>query len=296
MILNRSNTSTPDLKRDADQLAARYPALLSEARRISGNVIHGAHGRRKRGSGETFWEFRQARTEDPASAIDWRRSARSDALYVRETEWEAANTVFLWRDYLPGMNWRSQDNLPTKSDRAGVLLAALSIVLLKAGERCAVPGVSETPGTGIGATARVTREIITGTSLANTLQANISRQHAHLVLVSDFLEGAQVWQQRLRAIHQIGISVILLHISDPAEETFPYTGHTLFADTVGTEQIDLGRAQLARTTYLKRYLAGVEQIRELARRHGSLFLSHRTDHHPASIFLALYQGLSGIKK
>ena len=32
-----------------------------------------------------------------SSRIDWRVSARSDRAYVRETEWEAAQTVCLWR-------------------------------------------------------------------------------------------------------------------------------------------------------------------------------------------------------
>ncbi|MBL4617352.1 MAG: DUF58 domain-containing protein [Robiginitomaculum sp.] len=278
----------------ANELAAKYPALLSEARRISANVVHGSHGRRKRGSGETFWEFRRARDEDPASAIDWRRSGRSDALFVRETEWEAANTVFLWRDNSPQMNWRSNDKLPLKCDRAAVLLTALSIVLLRGAERCMVPGVSQKPGTGIGAIERISREIITGTSLANSIILENSRNHAHLVIASDFLEGAQIWTQRLKRISQNGISVILLHISDPAEENFPFTGHVLFADSGNAEKIDMGRAQAAKTIYQQRFKAGREQIKAIASKNNWHFLNHRTDQHPANVFLALYQYL-GVK-
>jgi len=286
-----SNSQDPQLA--AEQLSARYPALLSEAKRISANVLHGAHGRRKRGSGETFWEFRQARAEDPASAIDWRRSARSDTLFVRETEWEAANTVLLWRDASAGMNWRSSNTLPSKQDRAAVLLTALSIALLKGGERCAVPGVSEQPGTGIGAQNRIARDIITGTSGAHSLRPSGTRQYAHLVIASDFLEGVDVWRQRLEAIQNAGISVILLHIADPAEEQFPYTGHTLFADVSGPERIDLGRAQSVQAQYKKRFHQARQDIQILARRFGWLFFSHRTDQHPTKVFLALYQGLGG---
>ncbi|MBL1430801.1 MAG: DUF58 domain-containing protein [Robiginitomaculum sp.] len=275
----------------ANELAARYPALLSEARRISANVIHGSHGRRKRGSGETFWEFRRARDEDPASAIDWRRSGRSDALFVRETEWEAANTIFLWRDSSEQMNWRSSDKLPLKRDRAAVLLAALGIVLLRGSERCMVPGVSQKPGTGIGAIERISREIITGTSLANSIILDNSRNHAHLVIASDFLEGAQVWSQRLNRIRQSAVSVVLLHISDPAEENFPFTGHVLFEDSGNAEKIDMGRAQAAKEIYQQRFAAGREQIKDFASKNNWHFLSHRTDKHPASVFLALYQCL-----
>ncbi len=291
MIRLRPTSNPPHPRREAEALAARFGILLSEARRISANIIHGAHGRRKKGSGETFWEFRAARDEDPASSIDWRRSAKSDALYVRETEWEAANTIFLWRDANPGMRWQSDPSLPTKADRAAVLLAALGICLLKGGERCFVPGVSTRPGTGIGATTRICQDIITGSSAADTILANDRRTQAHLVLASDFLEGMDVWHERLLHIQQSGLSVILLHIFDPAEEIFPFGGHTVFQDPSGKRRIDFGRAQTAKAQYQKQFLAGRDQISELARRFGFLFVSHRTDHNPADACLALYQGL-----
>jgi uncharacterized protein (DUF58 family) len=292
VIRPRSKPASEQSRVAAEELSARFGALLTEARRISANVIHGAHGRRKRGSGETFWEFRHAREEDPASAIDWRRSARSDLLFVRETEWEAANTVLLWRDGSAGMNWRSEPSLPTKRDRAAVLLAALGIVLLRGGERCAIPGVSDKPGTGVGATERICQDIITGISSPENLTSGSIRGQAHLVLASDFLEGHEVWLPRLQALQQAGVSVILLHIFDPAEQRFPFAGHTLFTDPDGAERIDLGRAQLVQQKYQQRFAANRDQMAVLARKFGWLFFSHQTDHAPAEVFLALYQGLA----
>ncbi len=279
----------------AAELAKRFDALLSEARGLSANVIHGAHGRRKRGSGETFWEFRHARLEDTASSIDWRRSAKGDALFVRETEWEAANTIYLWRDSSPLMNWCSSKGLPRKQDRAAVLLTALAMVLLRGGERCMIPGVSQKPGTGIGATRRIAHEIITGTSTAEQLVTSGLRAQTHLVLASDFLEGPQLWKERFSTMQKLGISVILLHISDPAEEEFPYFGHTVFSSLSGAEQIDFGRAQLAKNNYQQRFMANRQHISDLAKRAGWLFFKHRTDHIMGPVFHGLAQGLSGGK-
>ena len=92
---------------DAHQLADRLPDLLIEAKRIAATVSHGIHGRRRAGSGETFWQFRQLQANDDAQLIDWRRSASSDHLYVREREWEAAHTMWLWPDLSPSMAFRS---------------------------------------------------------------------------------------------------------------------------------------------------------------------------------------------
>ena len=82
-------------------LAASLPRLVLEARRIAANVIHGLHGRRRAGAGESFWQYRRFVSGEPAQRVDWRRSARDDHLYVREQEWEAAHTVWLWPDRSP---------------------------------------------------------------------------------------------------------------------------------------------------------------------------------------------------
>ena len=74
-------------------LAASLPRLVLEARRIAANVIHGLHGRRRAGAGESFWQYRRFVSGEPSQNVDWRRSARDDHLYVRELEWEASHTV-----------------------------------------------------------------------------------------------------------------------------------------------------------------------------------------------------------
>ena len=101
----------------AEELASRFPPLLVEAERIAQSVAQGVHGRRRAGSGDAFWQYRRAQPGDGAGAIDWRRSARSDHLYVRETEWAASQTVWLWLDGSPSMHWRSDTGLPTKHSR-----------------------------------------------------------------------------------------------------------------------------------------------------------------------------------
>ena len=68
--------------------------------------------------GETFWQFRQYQAGDAASSIDWRQSARSRHLFVREQEWEAAESVWLWCDLSDSMAFRSGPSLPPKWERA----------------------------------------------------------------------------------------------------------------------------------------------------------------------------------
>src|ERR1700741_470577 len=111
---------------EARTLAETMPRLILEARKIAATVIHGLHGRKRAGPGENFWQYRRFLSGEPARRVDWRRSARDDHLYVREHEWEAAHTVWLWPDRSPSMNFKSTLAQGTKLERALVIAFALA--------------------------------------------------------------------------------------------------------------------------------------------------------------------------
>ena len=122
-------------------LAASLPRLVLEARRIAANVIHGLHGRRRAGAGESFWQYRRFVSGEPSQNVDWRRSARDDHLYVREQEWEAAHTVWLWPDRSPSMAFASKQARDSKLERALIVTFALAELLVAGGERVGIPGL-----------------------------------------------------------------------------------------------------------------------------------------------------------
>ncbi len=104
---------------ESRSLAANMPRLVLEARRISATVIHGLHGRRRAGAGESFWQYRRFASGEPAQNVDWRRSARDDHLYVREQELGSrAHRVAVARPFaLDGRSSR-RSRADTKLERA----------------------------------------------------------------------------------------------------------------------------------------------------------------------------------
>jgi len=130
----------------ARALAETLPRLILEARRIAATVIHGLHGRKRAGPGENFWQYRRFLSGEPARRVDWRRSARDEHLYVREQEWEAAHTVWLWPDRSPSMAFKSTQAQDSKLERCLVVAFALAEILVQAGERVGVPGLMRPTG------------------------------------------------------------------------------------------------------------------------------------------------------
>ena len=99
------------------------------------------HGRRRAGSGESFWQYRRFVSGEPSQNVDWRRSARDDHLYVREQEWEAAHTVWLWPDRSLSMAFASKGVRDSKLERGLIVTFALAELLVAGGERVGIPGL-----------------------------------------------------------------------------------------------------------------------------------------------------------
>ena len=282
-----------ELRRRAQHLAAGYPALLAEAERVAAVVAQGVHGRRRPGQGETFWQYRNYRSSDSANQIDWRRSARGDQVFVRENEWEAANTVYFWRDGSEGMNWSSSKKLPTKQNRASVLCMAMTSLLMRAGERCAVMGESERARTGRIGQERISRRLALSEGPTRNLDADIPA-YARLVIASDFLEAPDVWRQRIARLSGRPAKGILLHVIDPAEREFPFKGRVQLRipGLSKLEPILVGRAEKAREEYQAKFTAHCEALDRTASRLGWPVIRHYTDKPANAALTALYTAMA----
>ncbi len=282
------------LRRRSEALAAAYPDLLAEAERVAAMVAQGVHGRRRPGQGETFWQYRNYTNSDPSTDIDWRRSARGDQIYVRQNEWEAANSVYFWRDGSAGMDWTSKKEIPSKQDRASVLCMALASLLMRSGERCAVLGESERPRSGRVGLERVSRKLAISEGSFDHLDGKIPA-HAQLVIASDFLDSPEVWKSRLSRLAGRPVKAILLRLIDPAEDLFPFKGRVemRLPGHVKLPPFIIGRAERAKDEYRQKFAAHGAAIEDISRRLGWPIITHRTDQ-PANLALtALYMATSG---
>ncbi|MBL8551444.1 MAG: DUF58 domain-containing protein [Hyphomonadaceae bacterium] len=271
---------------EAAALAGELPGILLEARRLAA-AAPGAHGRRRAGQGEAFWQYRDHRPEDGAKLVDWRRSARGERLYVREREREAAQTALFWLDPSPGFDWRSGPSLPSKRRRALVLSLALATLLNRGGERVGA----------LGATTRAGQRAVDLLAMdlvhpqAPDPHPPINR--ACFVLASDFYAPVETWRTRLARMSANGSSGALLMICDPAEEDFPFEGRTLFHEVgSGRSEVLLGRAETARAQFAERLETHRRTLREMARALGFLTILHRTDKPAAPAFALLAASLS----
>lgn len=281
------------VRQRAEESAARLPALLVAANRVAATVAQGVHGRRRVGQGETFWQFRQYQHGDPIARIDWRQSAKREHTYIRENEWEAAQSVWLWLDRSASMSYRSSDALPDKADRAALLTLALSSLLVRGGERIALLGSGIAPMTGKAVLERFANVFTTTAGTDQSLpQPEPLPRYSRVVLISDFLSPPAEISTALHRLSGLGIQGHLLQIVDPAEETLPFSGRVRFEGLEGEGAALIGRVEAVRGEYVALMENHRLAVKDIARGLGWTWTTHSTDHPPPTALLTLYQLLS----
>jgi uncharacterized protein (DUF58 family) len=272
----------------AETVASRFPPLLVAADRVAATVAQGVHGRRRVGVGDTFWQYRPFVEGDAQARIDWRRSARSDRLYVRDMEWEAAQTVCVWRDGSPSMHWRSGRGLPEKRERADLLVLALASLLFRAGEQVRAVGLPRvfSGRTGLGALAAALPQGDGGLPAPQRVPA-----HARVVLVGDFLAPLGEIAACLQAFAAVPVRLHLVQVLDPAELELPFEGRVRFLGLERDGEALIPRVEAVRADYTHALQAQIEGLQDLTRQFGFTASLHRTDHAPEAALLGLYMVL-----
>ncbi len=276
------------LQHEADGLSAGLPPLMVEADHLAASVSLGVHGRRRAGMGESFWQFRRYAAHDSSAAIDWRQSAKSQHIFVREREWEAAQTVWFWRDASANMAFKS--GAVSKRARADLLLMALASLLVRGGERVGFVGMDGAPASSRLALTRIGRALYAKGDSALPPRAPFARGN-QLVWFSDFLDTSAL--EAMKDFSRRGMSGHLVRIVDPAEEEFPYNGRTRFESPLGESDEIFGRAERVRSAYRTRFIAHGERVADAALRLGWTCTTHRTDHAPQSSLIALHAAIGG---
>ncbi|WP_281300390.1 MULTISPECIES: DUF58 domain-containing protein [unclassified Iodidimonas] len=278
-----------DLWQRAQSLADRLPAHNVRADPRLRAAARGVHGRRRAGPGDSFWQFRPYEQGEHAAQIDWRRSGRSDTLYVRQQEWETAQNIWIWMDRSASMQFGSRPMADSKADRAILLGLATARLLIAAGERVGLYGVHDQAMGGRFGLSRLLESLEkdrlhddppfpTATALP---------RHAQLILIGDFLGESDATQNRLRQLVGLGVNGHLLQIIDPIEDDFPFEGRIRFSGMEQEAPLIMERAEQEAAAYRSRMRAWIDHLGAMARRAGWTHSIHRTDHSPAQALLGL---------
>ncbi len=281
-------------RREAEAWVARLPDLRTQALRVAATVAMGTHGRRRAGQGDSFWQFRPYRAGDPLRRIDWRRSARGDRLYVREREWEAAESFWFWLDRSPSMNFRSHPEFPSKIERATILAIAAAALLARSGERIGMltPAGAVAAGAGQHALDRFLEHLAGPAADGSLPPAAGLPRFSNVLAFGDTFAPLADWDRRIAGLSAPGVRGHLVQVVDPGEVRFPYHGRLRIEGLEGEAPQLLRRAEDLALAYRERFAAHTDGLAAICERRGWRFRRHATDEAPLPLLLSLHQALS----
>jgi len=280
---------------EAAHYAALLPPLLLQAANIANTIEQGVHGRRRTGMGDSFWQFRPYHWGDDLRYIDWRQSAKSDRLFLRQTEWDAAQSAFLWCDMSPSMHYTSQKKWPEKLERALLLNLSLCHLLVRAGERVAYWDGAMRPISGKGAVERFMNQVsvnIRSATQKTLPPPAILSAHAQVILVSDFFLPLEDIAFFIHHLTEADIHGHLIQVTDPAEETMPFQGRIRFQGLEEEGNILFSRTENIRNAYLDKLNNHREGLRAITHNAGWTLSHHRTDQPITATLLHAHRALS----
>ncbi|MBT8153269.1 DUF58 domain-containing protein [Epibacterium ulvae] len=280
------------LRQRAEEEASALPPLLVQAEQLAGSILLGDHGRRRSGVGDDFWQYRPLQQGDSRRMIDHRRSAKGDQQFVREREWQIAQTVHLWCDLGASMRFGSNDQHPQKIERARVLTLASAILMIRAGERVGLTGGLLPPRRGNAQILRLTEMLNRDHETDYSPPEHRAMvPHARALFVSDFLGPFDELQLALTKAADRGVQGVVLQVLDPAEESFPFVGRTRFHSASGALEHETLKASALRDRYMERLAERRDLLDRLCRDAGWRMGVHHTGESAQTGLMWIYHAL-----
>lgn len=295
------------LRGKAEAESESLPALQALAEKAVMSILHGAHSQYHPGTGEKFWQFRPYVQGDRPQDIDWKQTAKTQGVFIKQKEWQTTQTSVFWCSTAPSMRFSSKVKRPEKLTAARVLTLALAMMMTRAGEQISTLGSRKT-----GRSAQAVQELglhllsdkqskdskssaaqksIAAAALPETLGSPLPR-HAFFVAIGDFLEPLENIEQSFKQFSAQSDGGLIVQILDPAELELPYDGRVLFRDMHGSALEQIENVGAVRDIYKERIESHNALLAKLCKEQKWNYILHRTDTDYKATLAAIWEILS----
>jgi uncharacterized protein (DUF58 family) len=251
---------------------ARIGSLELKARTVVEGFLSGLHRSPLKGFSVEFAEYRQYFPGDDLSTMDWKVFARTDRHYVRKYEEETNLKGYLLLDVSASMQYGS--GALTKIEYASCLAASLAYLMQRQRDAAALVTfddkiVSFTPPSvrpGHLRSLLLTLDRLEPGSRTDASRplhqlADALNKRGMIVLLSDLLDEPARVIDGLKHFRFRGSDVLVFHVLDPAELTFPFERPTKFRDLETGEELSASPRAIR-----AEYLAAMGSLIETYRR------------------------------
>lgn len=268
-----------DFRRYLDPaVISRLKSMDIKARLVVEGFVPGLHRGPYKGFSVEFSEHRQYMPGDPIRYIDWKVFGRSDRFYVKEFEEETNLRAYLILDASGSMGYSSHGL--TKLEYGCYLAAALTYLMLKQQDSVGLLTFDTMPRKYIPPRSmrkhlNVILKELSKLSAGNETDLGVSLRHLAeiikrrglIILISDLLDDQERVLKGLKLFRHRKHEVIVFHVLDPYEVSFPFEHEVILKDLETGEEVptvpwEFGREYRQRVSaWINRYSASLGMSR-----------------------------------
>jgi uncharacterized protein (DUF58 family) len=221
------------------KVLSRVKDLELLAKSVVDGFINGLHRAPHFGASVDFAEHRGYVAGDDIRRVDWRLYARTDKYFIKQYEADTNANLSILFDVSKSMSFASQG--VSKLDYGKFLAACLAYLSHRQRDRVGITTFDEELVIHVPPSAKHFNVLLhtldrataekPGRLLANLqLMAERFKRRSIIVLISDLYENPSELLETLKPYSFGGNDVVVFHVLDPAEITFPYNEPSRFVD------------------------------------------------------------------
>ena len=250
------------LREAAEDLFARVRQL--DATPFRGRVqMRGQHAQNRGGAGHDFWQYRDFQTGDHARDADWRQSARTDRVLIRQKEKETQKKSTVWLQNDADMHFGGTKGSFTKYETGAVIALTLNMLGQEHHDIVTLSGVGTVKPDDL-------THILSGADFEPSADDLPGQE---LTLIGDFTAPIETLEETLFKAIPPHKKVTLLQILDPVELDLPFSGRTIFERMQNREHVL--SVETIRQTYKDRLAKHNETLGDLCKERNWTYLQIR---------------------
>jgi uncharacterized protein (DUF58 family) len=235
---------------DPETLAQIRPLSL-RARTLIEGWLAGMHRSPLRGQSLEFSQHREYVPGDDMRQVDWKVFARSDKHYVRQYEDETTLTAMVLIDRSLSMDYRSQPQRLSKLDYASLIACSLVYLITSQQDSVGLATFSSQVDDWLRPSSQpaqldtvialldqpIKQPRTSGLAMAlHQCAQRLDKPHL-IVVLSDWLDDIEHALQALKLLHCAGHDLLVMHLLDPWEVSFPFDQTCEFLGLEGNDSL-----------------------------------------------------------
>ena len=280
-----------DLLKKSGKSASVLPDLLSESSILTRNILQGLHSTRFSGKGEAFWEFKEYRQGDNVGSIDWRKSASSNKLLVREKENETSEIIYFYYDKSKSMNFTSSNIIKSKYYLATLISLTLSRIFLRNRENVYLFNNNNIPIKCSHDLSNFGLDFL-GESQNNNFPNEVNfKKNSLVIILSDFFFDKSLVKELIYKLKRKNISGYLIHVLDPLEINFEVGANVQLCDIETNKSLLLGDSSFLKKKYTENLNNLTLELQSISENNSWNYMLYKTEKNLNSFLLKLIRNI-----